>query len=285
MARKFGTFVSFNEKWEKDLSSLMRKDMSMVSPVVVRHKVWDVNDLTIISRNAWAQKDIYFKLVEEERVKMKECLLLRVADTPEVEIAKSMQFESDENYNKWLVSHELDVNPSRFPSPVDGWQAACMYFGYKPDIRLLESAPPEELLHSFTNQVRVLVSPDDGLKDDKSLQVTGEFRHSEDFRNVVTPLGEEFLLSGGQAEVIRLLHEGAERKTPWLSDAFLIEEVFQEVKEKKLKKLFGNESAWRALTERGNKKSLLRLKDWNVPDSDKTNSEKFAAHKEFSVYQ
>lgn len=86
-----------------------------------------------------------------------------------------------------------------------------------------------------------------------------EFKHSPDFRSI-NKNGKEFTLTSKQAQVIQMLFEAREGKTPDLGQSYIIEQVSPDTSMKRLKDYFKrNPKAWKALIESSGK-GIFRLK-------------------------
>ena len=86
------------------------------------------------------------------------------------------------------------------------------------------------------------------------------FKHSQDFRSI-NKNGKKFTLTPKQTQVIQILFKAQERKTPEMSQPYIIEEVSPDTSTRRVRDLFKNNiAAWKALIEQGSKKGTIRLK-------------------------
>jgi hypothetical protein len=84
--------------------------------------------------------------------------------------------------------------------------------------------------------------------------------HSPDFRSINTA-GKEFTLTFKQSQIVQILFDARERKTPDLGQHHIIEAVSPDTNTRRVRDLFKNNiAAWRALIEPGSKKGTVRLK-------------------------
>lgn len=254
---------SFNDRTFEILDALGYDDgiETAVPPWMIRNYSWKADQVGVILKNAWAQHSWPSLGTEEDIRKSRECLELRLDGLTEDEIAKRLQFDDRKEYDKWLKQRELDTDPQAFQHPYEGWLAACEYFGVEPTPELFESLVQTcedsgqslETGASPEPETRAIVGPD---KDDP---IPG-FRYSLDFRSLHLPTGRLLTLTERQAQVIETLFLSLANDTPELSQAFIIEEVYPGVSEKRLKRLFDDNELYELLIESGSKRGLVKLR-------------------------
>jgi hypothetical protein len=82
------------------------------------------------------------------------------------------------------------------------------------------------------------------------------FRHSPDFRSVNLD-GQEYSLTGRQAQAVEFLHEMHHNRTPEVSQSLILERL--ESKYADLRYVFKNSPAWGTLVVPGRTKGSFRL--------------------------
>jgi hypothetical protein len=249
-------------------------------PRLIRLYSWDVDDVAIITKNAWALHLRGLELCKSDLPKVRQCLIARLTGKSEDEIREELGFESQEEYYKWQVSRAIDIDRRRISDPLDNWIKACAYFQIEPTLEALASF--QAYKPDYTGQVGSPRIPAPEVSEPKVVSASnaapvvnpetvrssasGEFRHSPDYRSVIAVSGEPLVLTPKQAHMVSILHKAWENGTPELSHGYLIEAVFGEVTENRLKKLFANDEAWGLLFEAGTGKGLIRMK--LVPSQD-----------------
>jgi hypothetical protein len=222
-------------------------------PVLIRHYIWNIEQISAITQNAWALNTYDLQGSAEELDKTRKCLLLRLQGKSEDEIEKELDFDDNEKYYQWQISRLIDIDPKRFRDPLENWLDACKFFDIEPNIEILEN-------NTETSKSNAGGSSDTREHSSEKAQPTAPFKHSPDFRSILTYDGEFFTLTEKQAHVISELYNALESGTPELSQGFLIEAVYGDVAENRIKKLFANNEAWKTLIETGSRKGLVRLK-------------------------
>lgn len=222
-------------------------------PVLVRNFVWDIGQITAITKNGWALNRFQLPGSTEDAKKTRDCLLLRLKGKSEDEIFTKLEFSDNTKYLDWQITRCIDTDSKRYRNSLEDWINACQYFEIEPNAEILDKPA---LPISQESVAKPATAPSDAAIP----STTPQFRHSPDFRSVMSADGRSFALTEKQAHVISLLYGFYEQGVPEVSQAHLIEEVYGYVSENRLKKLFDDNEAWDALIEKGRKKGLIRLK-------------------------
>lgn len=230
-------------------------DSTVVPPWMIRNYSWEADKVAVILKNAFAHYVHPAFGTTEDKQKTTECLELRLDGLTEDEIAKRLEFNHREEYDRWLKERGLDIDSQAYRHPYEGWLAACDYFGVEPTPELFDSlvgpwSDFEQLLG-----ISMLSEPEakQAAEPEEDDPIPG-FRHSPDFRSVRLPGGRSLTLTERQSEVVGILFDVFVNGTPELSQAYLIEEAYPGVSETRLKRLFGNNDLYDLLIEAGSNK-------------------------------
>ncbi len=223
-------------------------------PLLVNQYVWEIDQLSVITRNVWALDK--FDLSEATRAR--QCLLLRAQGAREEDIQIELGFSTPEEYYKWQVNRFLDTATGRLGDVYKAWLRACEYFELEPNKELLDQIMNPCLKSEKASQT--LVSEEGEDSDNTQAEPPGLI-HSPDYRSLKLPDGRSFTLTDRQSQVVSLLHDNLIQGTPELSTAFVVEEVYPGASEKRLRRLFGDNPAYDSLIERGSKRGTVRLKN------------------------
>lgn len=234
-------------------------------PLLVKETAWSIEEVVGLTKNAWSLNLLERTLKHAEIELIKNCLLGRLQGKSEVEIAHECGHAETETYKKWQVSRCFDIDYARFRDPYKDWLVACEFFGMTPDLTMYESqevthetgpSKPADQLKEWMNNI----SSRQNTKNESKQESVNEFRHSPDYRSIVLRDGQKLVLTERQAGAVRILHEAAENQTPEVSQAYVIEEVYEETGESSLKRLFNDDSLYTLLIEPGPKKGTIRLR-------------------------
>jgi len=230
-------------------------------PVLVRHFTWDLEQLGLIIENASVLNMINKHLPKERADRIRNCLLFRLRGLSEDEIKGELGFGNQEEYYEWQVANRINIISKDYRDPYDAWQNACEFFEIEPNIEILDNV---QISAATKDEPNASDSGPTGIQ----LPPITIARHSDGFASIVTSNGKSISLTGKQAHLISKLHEAYVNGTPELFQARLINEIYGEVKENRLQKLFGNNDAWNELIEKGRRKGLIRLKAIKPDNSD-----------------
>jgi len=226
-------------------------------PWYIRRYSWPIECVRIIADNTMYLNHFLSTLHNRCPGQVGEWLLNRLRGMSDEEISRISQLAPDESYDSWLKSHWISTGPATELTAVDDWLQACETLGIEPD-------PADVGAQNAVWEVAPRPTPQPAIEtseeDTQMAGNPGEFRHSLDYRSVVAVDGRTFVLSPKQAEVISMLHQAFENGTPEVSNALVINEIFPNSKERKLKRLFRNNAAFGALIEIGAGRGLVRLK-------------------------
>ncbi len=225
----------------KNFKSFILPDVKYVW--YLKSSEWDVDSLRLILQNS-----VYLNSIKNQQIpeKQKECLVLRLKGLPEDKIADQLGFETFDEYQTWLNKNHLSITPLQKENQYQLWLEACDYFEIEPDL--------------------VDVGIEDSCAIENPIQYDTEgsspnFRIGLGFSSFFIEGKGSFSLTPRQSDVLRILYEGYLDKTYDIHQSIIIQEVYGEVSETSLKKLFGYNTVWDLLIEPGKRKGQFRLKD------------------------
>lgn len=107
----------------------------------------------------------------------------------EDEICREMSFESRTAFDRWLITHCIDILSGSVADPLENWLKACEYFGIEPNAGFLENpelakkmfvstpkeAQSEEIISAVTEKSAKppFVLPDGATWEDITIEIVG----------------------------------------------------------------------------------------------------------------
>ncbi|MFZ1684777.1 MAG: hypothetical protein WAU88_11715 [Candidatus Zixiibacteriota bacterium] len=257
------------------------------SPKLVRQFLWSVEEMVVITKNLWGlSKHGVLFVRKDNRVEL--CLRSRLQSKTEDAICIELGFEKFEDYYQWQIRYCIDIDPKRFSNPYSEWFKACEFFGLNPDVSILDGprtepapdyrgaagGPTTELFAERRNGAGAVRPDHDAIEagsDSAKLDAGDEggkspdklnlgFQHSPDFRSIRLPNSRQLELTAKQSAVISVLCSTYCNGTPHLSQSHVIEEVYGDVSEGRLKRLFDNNEIYALLIEVGPKRGTVRIR-------------------------